>query len=161
MKSIRSRGFTLIELLVVIAIIGLLASIILASLNTAQQKGRDARRLEDLKEMANAIATASTGVTATMSCTSYHASSCSLVAGGITTTLASYADPSGSTAQCTTGGVTCDYTDGGNSIAGGFSTLTISNYQICAYLESGSGSYVKGDISISATSTGNIIAGCN
>ena len=51
----RSKGFTLIELLVVIAIIGLLASIILASLNTAQQKGRDARRISDLKEIQLAL----------------------------------------------------------------------------------------------------------
>ena len=48
-------GFTLIELLVVIAIIGLLASIILASLNTAQQKGRDARRLGDIRDIQNAL----------------------------------------------------------------------------------------------------------
>jgi type II secretion system protein G len=56
-KSARSpsKGFTLIELLVVIAIIGLLASIIVASLNTAQQKGRDARRIADLKEVQLAI----------------------------------------------------------------------------------------------------------
>lgn len=43
-------GFTLIELLVVIAIIAILSTVVMAGLNSARLKGRDAKRLSDIKQ---------------------------------------------------------------------------------------------------------------
>ncbi len=50
MKKVINRGFTLIELLVVIAIIGILASIVLVSLNSARTKGKDTRVISDVNQ---------------------------------------------------------------------------------------------------------------
>jgi prepilin-type N-terminal cleavage/methylation domain-containing protein len=55
MKKIISRGFTLIELLVVIAIIGILASIVLVSLNSARNKGKDTRIVSDVTQVRTQI----------------------------------------------------------------------------------------------------------
>ena len=47
----KNKGFTLIELLVVIAIIGILASVVLASLSSARNKGKDTAVKSQLASM--------------------------------------------------------------------------------------------------------------
>lgn len=55
MQQKKFGGFTLIEILVVIAIIGILASVALVGLGPVQKKGRDARRISDLRQIQTAL----------------------------------------------------------------------------------------------------------
>jgi|GEM_PF-600482 len=50
-----NNSFTLIELLIVIAIIAILSAVIVASTSTSRQKARDARRIQDLNDLATAL----------------------------------------------------------------------------------------------------------
>jgi len=63
MKKVHNRGFTLIELLVVIAIIGILASVVLVSLNSARDKARDVKIISGVKQIKTIIESNYSGVT--------------------------------------------------------------------------------------------------
>ena len=53
----KQKAFTLIELLIVIAIIGILASIVLVSLNGSRIKARDTQRKSDINSIHKALET--------------------------------------------------------------------------------------------------------
>ncbi len=55
MKS-SAKGFTLVELLIVIAIIGLMTAILFGSTSSSRARGRDDRRVTDVKQIQLALA---------------------------------------------------------------------------------------------------------
>lgn len=54
MKGNFNKGFTLFELLVSISIIGIMTALAVLSFSSAQKKARDARRIEDMKNVQTA-----------------------------------------------------------------------------------------------------------
>lgn len=51
MKKNNSKGFTLIELMMIVAILGMTSSLIMASVNDARKKSRDAKRISDMAQI--------------------------------------------------------------------------------------------------------------
>lgn len=132
-----TKGFTLIELLVVIAIIGILSSVVLASLNSARQKGRDAKRISDVKQIQLALELyydANGKYPNVVSTTT-------LVTPGYIAALPQ--DPVGNT----------EYSYAAYYLSGGTASVC-SGYHLGASLEGSSNSVLQSDADISTTPTG-------
>lgn len=158
----KTHGFTLIELLVVIAIIGILSSVVLASLNTARQKGRDARRLQDLKSIVTAVALADSGGAAQAfgGCTGPGAKVNTCTS---TPDLSLFKDPSTAvtSAACTTSSIAvCEYSVGQATPVALAAGATTQNWEVCAYLETKSGPLTSDGGRVSVDYNGSIKVGC-
>ncbi len=158
MKKV-NKGFSLIELLIVVAIMGILAAVVLSSLGTAREKARDARRLEDVKDMVKLLVIeADSGNVALTGCTAADALSSICTGPGDIANFDDYGDPSESTTACTSASAAaCAYSVSTDTGAAGAGT---EDFQICFYLEYGSGTLNAGPNSAIGP-VGQLTAGCN
>lgn len=168
----KKKGFTLVELLVVIAIIGILAAIGITALSSARAKARDAKRIADLKNIQAALelynndkANYPTGTSLRLGTgTDCNNGPCIILCSGETTTGFQNAactggtpvtymglvpkDPNAAPAanDCASGaGAVCHYAYTATPVNCDNSTTNCTGYQIWAYIEGTTGTFVGPD----------------
>lgn len=156
MLTKRPRGFTLIELLVVIAIIGILSAVVLASLNAARARARDAQRVSNVREMVK-LMNLETGnsAQALTGCTTAGALTTACTGPGEIAQFANFGDPANPGAACTTSSsAECEYSI---STAAGAAAASTEDYRIIFFLEEGAGDLTAGLHAVCGPS-GNFVA---
>ncbi len=141
------KGFTLVELLVTVGIIGILATIIVASLSGTRGRARDAQRISDVKQFSALLdAEASSepgsddkGITLTTCGAGADINTCTNTGTIKTEDFQKFKDPGvkATSPVCVKNGVAvCRY---GIADTAGTAAGKTGDYQICFYLETSGG----------------------
>lgn len=158
-RSPKIAAFTLIELLIVIAVIGMLSAIILSSVSSGRAKSRDAKRVDELREMGKTLFLNDKEPAQNLAgCNAAAHTDASTCNGPAPINFQYYKDVITPGTACTNLSVsTCQYSI---SRAGGAAGPTTQDFEVCSYLEIGVPGLTAGLVRVATDRGGNVVQGC-